>query len=194
MDLSGVNPVAVSLIALTVAIVTLLFGNSIVTRVGKWISDRARERKTSREKVLSYLKTACVFVDGLPLFIENTWDWGPSVPNYAAGGSFPDQSVPVEEMEGLGSIVGEAVQLYCRHSKSQGKPFAVLDEAKGRLDDIQQRFWNALESFVESYWPADYPVVIRELRRHRIPDSERERILAFQDRSHRSGLGKHDVR
>ena len=104
---------------LVVALIALLFGPNIIFRSYTALQEYRRTRAAREPKVLEYLRHAVVFLDGLPLFIDETWAWGPSVPNYAAGGSFPDQnSTAAESMPSVKSTVGEALDLYYTHSQT----------------------------------------------------------------------------
>jgi hypothetical protein len=115
-------------------------------------------------------------LDGLPLFIKETWAWGPSVPNY--GVSFPHQNIAItQEMPAVRAAMGEAEQLYVRHSQKQGVPYHSTEETLRRLSDIQRRFWQSAEEFVKSEWLLWWRVNMRQLRALKLPNADRERIL-----------------
>jgi hypothetical protein len=168
-----------SVLALAVALVVLLFGPGIAIRGPRAMRERLRTRATRKRQLLEYLQHAAVFLDGLPLFITETWSWGPSVPNYSAGGSFPDQNSPVvgKMMPSVRAAVGEALSLYATHSGRQGLSDASKDEALRRLAKIQARFWKSTEEIARSEWPLRWRTKMRELRELKLPESERERIL-----------------
>jgi hypothetical protein len=176
-----VDPLKISILALVVGLIALLFGPGILTR--SWTSLQAyRHTRAAREpKVLEYLGHAVVFLDGLPLFIEETWAWGPGVPNYSAGGSFPDQNSAVAQgMPLVKAAVGEALDLYYTHSQKQGLPYDSKDEALRRLSEIQDRFWKSTKAFAKSEWPISWRARMRELRALKLPNSERDRILTLK--------------
>jgi hypothetical protein len=171
----------ISVLALTVALVALLFGPGIAIRGPRAIRERRRTRAARERQLLEYLRHAAVFLDGLPLFIIETWSWGPSVPNYSAGGSFPDQSVLVaQEMPSVSAVVGEALDLYVTHTQKQGVSYASKDDALCRLSEIQEEFWKSAEEFARSEWPLRWRSKMRELDKLKLPNSERERILKLK--------------
>jgi hypothetical protein len=166
---------------LVVALIALLFGPNIIFRSYTALQEYRRTRAAREPKVLEYLRHAVVFLDGLPLFIDETWAWGPSVPNYAAGGSFPDQnSTAAESMPSVKSTVGEALDLYYTHSQKQGLPCDSKDEALRRLSEIQDRFWKSTKEFAKAEWPISWRVKMRDLRALKLPNSERGRILTLK--------------
>ncbi len=173
--------VTISLLILAVAVTALLFGPGIAIRASRSIRERLRARAARSAMMLDYIRTTCVFMEGLPLFFSQTWNWGPSVPNYAAGGSFPDEGLAVApEMQSVKAAVGEALAFYINHSRKQGRPYPSEQEAISRFSEIQLRFWNSLREFVKREWPLRWRGVIREMRRLRLPDSERKRILSLK--------------
>jgi hypothetical protein len=175
-------PVIISVVALAVALVALLFGPGIAIRGPRAIQVRRRTRAARERQLLEYLRHAAMFLDGLPLFIIETWSWGPSVPNYAAGGTFPNQSsVAAQEMPSVVAAVDEALQLYVTHSHKQGLSFASKDDALCRLSEIQERFWKGTEEVVKSEWPLRWRGKMRELEELKLPNSERENILNLKN-------------
>src|SRR5437870_77716 len=76
-----VDPVMISVLALVVALIALLFGPGIALRGLRVMRERLRNRSAHKRQLLEFLQDAAVFLDGLPLFITETWSWGPSVPN-----------------------------------------------------------------------------------------------------------------
>jgi len=188
VNLKQIDAKLIAIVALAVSFTALLFGSGIVTNVisalwrfTKWVWGKRREHQTASAKVKDYLTTACVWMDGLPLFFEQTWAWGPSVPNYGAGGRFPDDRPPDHRLKELEGIIRESMKLYSTHSKTGGKPYGYLEEELDVLGEIRDRFWTSLETFVKSYWPLNYPRVIDDLRACRIPELERQRILGLRD-------------
>jgi hypothetical protein len=110
------------------------------------------------------------------------------VPNYAAGGTFPNQSSLVtKEMPLVGAAVDEAIQLYVTHTQKQGLPYASKDDALCRLSEIQERFWKGTEEFAKSEWPLRWRSKMRELEELKLPNSERENILNLKNRKQRGG-------
>jgi hypothetical protein len=177
------HAVTISLLALTVALVALLFGPAIAIRIPKAIREYCRTRATREQQLLKYLQHAAMFLDGLPLFIIETWSWGPSVPNYAAGGTFPNQcSVATHEMPSIVATVDEALHLYVTHSQKEGLAYASKNDALYRLSEIQERFWKGIEEFAKSEWPLRWRRKMRELEKLKLPNRERERILNLKNR------------
>jgi hypothetical protein len=175
-----IDPVAISIVAMAVAVVALLFGPAIVPRGWAKYRSRALARDLREVRIIDYLSTACVFMDGLLLFFEQTWGWGPSVPNYSAGGSFPTEPNPPEpQLQPVCSAVREALALYDLNSKKEGRAYPSKDELLGQWTNLHGRFWAALEEYVRREWPWRGSGVFAELRRLRIPDAERQRIEAL---------------
>ena len=177
----SVNPVKISVWALVVAIlallvslVGLLFGEGLVSHVQTFFAART----THERQMLRYLREAAVFLDGLPLFITETWAWGlPGVPNYSPP-TFPDLHAAIaSEMPLVKAAVVEMLQLHALHSQKLGMPYYSKEETLWRLSEIQRRFWQATEEVVKSEWPWRWKTKMQELRKLKIPDSERERIL-----------------
>jgi len=162
-------------------LIALLVGPNLIFRSYTALQAYRRARATREPKLLEYLQHAAVFLDGLPLFIDETWAWGPSVPNYAAGGSFPDQnSTAAESMPSVKSTVGQVLDLYYIHSQKQGLPYDSKDEALRRLSEIQDRFWKSTKEFAKSEWRISWRVKMRDLHVLKLPDSERDRILTLK--------------
>lgn len=179
--LARVDALTVSLVSLGVTFVLLIFGTAIGPRAWTAIREHLKARVIRKTQIQDYLTTACVFIDGLPLFIEQTWDWGPSVPNYSAGGKFPGKApLSGDEMQLLHSAVQEALAFYGMHSQKQGKPFGSKEEGLQRLAEIQQRFWESLEAFARKEWRVRWRRVVAQRREQRLPDSERARILNLE--------------
>jgi hypothetical protein len=123
-----------------------------------------------------------MFLDGLPLFIGETWAWGPSVPNYSAGGGLPNPGAKAVDGAGeLRAAVADALRLYVTHSQQQGVSGESKEEVLERIAVIQRRFWSALAPFIQSEWPLGWRRVRRQLPHLRLPDSERERILGLKE-------------
>lgn len=170
----------VTLISLTVAVIALLLGPGLGIRVFRWVRDKFRARSVRKAAILDYLRSACVFMEGLPLFFSQTWNWGPSVPNYAAGGSFPNQSTALApEMGSVTAAVGDALDFYVMHSQQQGRPYPSEQETLSRFSEIHQRFWRALEESVKQEWPLRRRGILHKMRALKIPNSERDRIVAL---------------
>jgi hypothetical protein len=139
-----VDPVKISILALLVSLCSLAFGSGILIRGWTALWEYSHTRAARERQLLEYLRQATVFLDGLPLFITKTWSWGPSVPNYTAGGSHPDQNAAVTAgMPSVKAAVGEALDLYYTHMQKQGLPYYSKDEALRRLSEIQSRFWKS---------------------------------------------------
>jgi hypothetical protein len=179
-----INPVKISFTALIVstlsflvALTALLFGTDLVSRLQTYFHSRAAQERQQ----LEYLRDAVVFLDGLPFFIEETWAWGPSVPNYNPGRSFPNQGLGVlQEMPMVKIAVGEAMQMYYTHSHKQGTPYSSKYEALHRLSEIQGRFWHATELFLQSTWPWQWEDKLQVLRELRFSSVERENLLRLK--------------
>jgi hypothetical protein len=174
-----VDQLTVSFLALVVAIVALLFGPGLATRGFKAVRDRFKARTLRNRQLDEFFRQAAMFLDGLQLFIASTWRWGPSVPNYAAGGAFPDYTLSAVNDE-LRAVVREAQELYVAHSQKEGAAAQSKEEVLDRVAALQERFWVATEAFAKSEWRIGWRKLLRDLRSLRIPDSERKRILAFQ--------------
>jgi hypothetical protein len=165
-----IDPLIISVLALAIALVALLLGPGIAPRAMRAIQQRRQARATRDREVLEYLRHAAIFFEGPPLFITETWGWGPGVPNYAASGSFPDQSSSVtEDMKAVKAAVGAVLKLYVAHSQKQGVAFQSKEEALGRLKEIRQQFWEGTELFAKSEWPRRWRSVMRELQSLRLP-------------------------
>src|SRR5690348_6461489 len=96
------DSLTISVLALAVALLALFLGPGVAPRAMSAVRTRRQARAARDRQSLEYLRNSAMFFDGLPLFITETWGWGSSVPNYAAGGSFPDQSSPVtQDMEAV---------------------------------------------------------------------------------------------
>lgn len=122
-----------------------------------------------------------MFLEGLPHFIMHTWSWGPSVPNYGAGGSFPPETPFVlQSMPPVCAAVRDALALYTRHSQTQGRPYATLDETLQYVKGIDAKFWESVGEFTKSRWPLRWRVKLRALRTLQIPTSEDDRIRGFR--------------
>jgi len=175
----SLNPVKISITSLVVSILTLLvsltglmFGPALIPRVQAYSQARAAHER----QVLEYLRQAAVFLDGLPLFIAETWAWGPGVPNYSPP-TFPDPNAAIaKEMPAVKAAVDEALQLYYTHSQKQGVSYYSKEEALSRLSDNRHRFWQATEECVKAEWPWHWKSKMEELRKLTIPDTERDRI------------------
>ena len=131
----------IPLLTLTVAVIALLFGPGLAIRVFRSVRDRVTADNVRRAATLDYLRTACVFMDGLPLFLSETWNWGPSVPNYAAGGRFPASTAPSQHLQSVAAVVGDALAFYVSHSQKQGRPYPSEHETLGHFSEIP-RFSN----------------------------------------------------
>jgi len=119
-----VDPAKISIWTLLVALFVLVFGDGILIRSWTALQAYSRNRVAREKQLLEYLRHATVFLDGLPLFITETWSWGPSMPNYTAGGSHQDQNAAVAQgMPQVRAAVGEALHLYYTHSQKQGLPY-----------------------------------------------------------------------
>ena len=150
-----IDPLAIALVGLFVSVVAVLFGPGIALRVAKAARGARHARRERDAEVRSYLRDAAIFLDGLPWFIRRTWAWGPSVPNYAAGGRFPDQDCrAMEDAESLKAAVRESLEFYVEHSRSQGQTYPTLEETLVKLDEITQRFWQHTETLARRRWPS----------------------------------------
>jgi hypothetical protein len=174
------DPVKISRWALVVAILALgvsligpLFGADLVSRVQPWFARRAAHE----QQVFQYLRQAAVFLDGLPLYITETWAWGPpGVPNYSPP-TFPDPHAAIaDEMPSVRDAVVAALQLHELHTQKMGVPYYAKEEALWRLSELRRRFWHATEEVAKAEWPWQWRSKLEELRRAKIPDTERERL------------------
>jgi hypothetical protein len=169
--------VVLAVLALVVAVIALLFGPAIALRLAAWRKGRREARSTREDALRGYLSDARIFLRGLPLFIEHTWDWGPSVPNY--GTAFPENPFPTDEtLRHLGALVTEAVTLYGEHSTSGGRARDTLDEAISEAAGLERTFIAALDVFARSEWPGGrcWTRIAKEIRRLDLPSRDRQRI------------------
>jgi hypothetical protein len=172
------DPLLVAALTLAVALVALLFGPGIGIRGFNAVRGDLRKRAAREKELLEFLEHSAVFLDGLPLFISETWAWGPSVPNYAAGGSFPSiTQVVSERMPSIAKVVERMCRLYTDHSGKQGLQFATIEEAKIQVAEIEELFWRNVEGFAKTEWPFRWRSRVRKLRALKLPSAERDRIL-----------------
>jgi hypothetical protein len=176
-----IEPLTLAALGVAIALGSFLFGPAVLLRLSRAARAGLQARSSRRQELLRYLRESVMFLDGLPLFISETWAWGPSVPNYSAGGRLPNPSAAVVEHAGeVRATIAEAMQLYVTHSQLQGLSASSQEEALATVSAIQRRFWNALAPFTQSEWPLRWRFITRELRRVRLPAAERERILALK--------------
>lgn len=167
---------AVAILAVAIALLSFLVGPGVGPRMWRWLASKRTDTATRRSRIEDQLRTAAIFVNGMPLFLSETWNWGPSVPNYAAGGRLPDQKPPVPELENVAVVVNEALEFYVNHSRRQGRAYASLDETLAHFAKIQGRFWSAVEDFCEREYGVGSSRVISDLHALQIPNSEQDRI------------------
>lgn len=177
----AVDPLTITVLTLAVAGLALLLGPGIGVRGAKVVRDRFQRRAQREREISEYLRHSAMFLEGLPHFITHTWSWGPSVPNYGAGGSFPLETVYVSQtMPSVCVGVRDAQALYTRHSQTQGRSHATLAEALQYFKEIDAKFWQSVEAFAKSRWPLRWRVKLRALRALQIPASEHDRIRSFK--------------
>jgi len=177
----AIDPLTIAVLTLTVAVIALLFGPGIGFRFVNRVRGYLRTRADRKHEISEYLRHSAMFLEGLPHFISQTWAWGPSVPNYGAGGSFPPETPSVAaRMPSVCAAVRDAQALYMRHSKTQGRPYATLAGTLEHLKAIECKFWEAVEAFARSRWPLRWRVKLRHLRALQIPTSEHDRIRSFK--------------
>ena len=173
----AIDQSTIAIVAVVVALIALLFGPGIGLRGASAVRQRLRTRSERNHEIDGYLRHSAIFLEGLPHFITQTWAWGPSVPNYGAGGSFPPETPFVaQSMPSVCVVVRDVVVFYVRHSKTQGLPCVTLDEALRKLKDLDTRFWEAVEGFARSKWPLRWRIKVRQLHALQIPVSEHDRI------------------
>jgi hypothetical protein len=178
-----IDPLLVSVLTLVIAAVALVFGPGIGLRGVIRFREHLRQRSEREKQLLKFLGHSAVFLDGLPLFISETWDWGPSVPNYPAGGSFPAATrMMTERIPSVVAAVDRMLLLYTDHSGKQGRPLATIEEANRQLTEIQEAFWKAVEECAQKEWRLRWRSRVRELRSLRLPSAERDRIFRLKAR------------
>jgi hypothetical protein len=166
--------IVVPMLALLVALIDVLFGSSLIPR----LLASFHARTVHETQMLAYLRQAAVYLDGLPLYIAETWAWGPSVPNYRVRAGFQQQYAAVaQEMPAVKAAVDEAFQLYGTHTHTQGVPYYAKEEALWRLDQITRRFWEATQDGVKAAWPWQWRSTMQDLRQLKVPDAVREYLL-----------------
>lgn len=173
------DPVLIAAIALAVSITAFLVGPSIAPRTISAIRSRRASRKHRQDELLKYLIDAALFFDGLALFIEKTWGWGPSVPNYAAGGSFPHTQLSGKRLDAVKSTVTDGLGLYELHSRMHGTPFPAKHDALQRVRELEEDFWRGCRALIKSEWRLRHRRVERHLRELSIPPSEVDRIATL---------------
>lgn len=183
-----VDPLTVSILSLAVTLVVLVFGPGIGIRGLDAVRAYLRTRAEQKRELSEYLKHSAIFLEGLPHFISHTWAWGPSVPNYAAGGSFPPETTLVSKsMPSVCAAVRDSVALYVRHSQTQGLPAPSKEETLSQLKEIELEFWQSVELFAKSRWPLRWRVKICQLGALHIPTGEYDRIRRLKEsKGHRS--------
>jgi len=182
------DPTTISIAALVVATLAFVFGSGApLLLLKKWRAIRARHAEVETE-YQEYLYHASVFLEGLPHFVRCTWNWGPSVPNYCAGGSFPPDTPTVRQnMPEVCGVVDDALRQYSLHSSSRGQAYPSLEQALSELREISARYWTGVEHFAKKRWPLQWRARIAALRQLRIPEAEYDRIRRL--RSERDGHG-----
>jgi len=166
---------------LMIKLLSFLFGSGVVIWAVKAVRSYFRIRMEEDRGISEYLQQSAIFLEGLPYFITHTWAWGPSVPNYGAGGSFPSETPFVlKSMPSVYAAVSDAVALYIRHSQTQGTPFSTIDEALRHLKEIDFEFWESVEVFAKARWPLRWRVKVSQLRALQIPITEYDRIRNFK--------------
>ena len=176
-----VDPLTIAVLTLAVAVVALLVGPGVGVRAARAFRARLRTLSQQEREVSEYLRHSAMFLEGLPHFIAHTWSWGPSVPNYGAGGSFPPETPFVAQtMPSVCAAVRDAETLYNKHSKTQGRPHATLDETLQHLQVVDARFWEGVEGLARSRWPLRWRTKLRALRALQIPITEHDRIRNFR--------------
>lgn len=177
MQLGTMDPLVVSLVAVGVALITLLFGPGIVLRTVRALKAKSQRRKVHRQEIWKFLTRSAVFFDGLPLFVDQTWEWGSSVPNYSPREGFPDQrSIVPRDYPDLGRVVGSGLRFYSSHSRTGGRVRAEKGEALTDLAEIQRDFWMETKACVRSEWRITWRRKLRDLKRLKIQPAERGRI------------------
>lgn len=167
----------ISLAALVVAVMAFLFGSGAPMNLVSKVRRSWRARATIESEFDAYLYHSTMFLNGLPHFVRSTWDWGPSVPNYSAAGSFPPETPAVTlQMSTVCLTVREVTRYYTRHSKTAGRPNETLDEALRELKGIDDQYWSSVRTFVRHRWPMRWRVKLRQLRALQIPLTEHDRI------------------
>jgi hypothetical protein len=127
----------------------------------------------------------------LPLFIDRTWGWGEGVPNYGAGGSFPELPSPPAALQPVVAVVDQIKRIYASHSASGGGTGAAEDEKRRTLEqiaDLRQKFWAAVGDYARQEWSwFRRRKELRRLRALRLPNREQDRIVMLgARRDHRS--------
>ena len=171
------DPATISIIAAVVGVLALLFGSGWLVRPLAKFGERARHRGEREAEIDDYLYHATMFLEGLPHFVRNTWEWGPSVPNYAAAGSFPPDSPTVAlTIPYVRAATRDATAYYARHSAQAGKSAESLPAALAEISTIERQYWQAVDAYAKTRWPIRWRAKVRSLRQLRIPTEEHDRI------------------
>jgi len=186
----SLDPVLIPLIALCVALAAFLFGPAVIPRLYAYLKGKRHRRVASQREVGKYLTDAASFFNGLPWFIRRTWGWGPSVPNYSANGSFPDQASRVVP-ESLRAVVSEGLEYYARHGRAQGQAYHTLEEGLRQLHGIELRFWVEVKAACRLTWPLSWRRRLKSLKSLQLSSSERERIFRLRSPSRDATGGSH---
>ena len=173
----AVDATTISLVALVISILAFVFGSGAPLQLIRWSRQCKSNHKAIDSEIDQYLYHAVMFSDGLPFFIQSTWNWGMNVPNYAAAGSFPADTPAVNEVfPELCPIVRQLVEFYCRHSSSRGRVFDSLDETLEELSRLQKQFWATLELLAKRRWPFRWRSKMEYWKSLQIPSEEHDRI------------------
>ncbi|MES2579009.1 MAG: hypothetical protein V4552_00570 [Pseudomonadota bacterium] len=173
----AINPTTIMTLTLLIGVIALLFGPGIGIRITNTFRSYLRNRSIQEKEISEFLTHSALFLEGLPYFITHTWNWGPSVPNYGAGGSFPPDTIFVKKiMPSVCEPVHAFLALYIKHSKSQGKPRETLHQALNELKICESNFWNEVEIFAKKRWPLTWRIKTNKLRKLQIPIYEYDRI------------------
>ena len=179
------DPTTISIIALCVAAMAFVFGSGSPLKLLGPLRARLKRKHVINAEIDRYLFHSTMFLEGLPHFVRHTWEWGPSVPNYAAAGSFPPETPSVEAaMPEVCSTVRAATEYYSRHSATAGKPNLLLEDGLTALRCFDSRYWLTVEAYARRRWPLRWRIEVRRLRQLRIPQGEHDRIRQLRtDRS-----------
>ena len=171
------DALTISILTFAVAVTALLLGPGVGVRSIAFLRKRWQARNRHKREIWEYLRHSALFLEGLPQFIRSTWSWGPSVPNYGAGGSFPPDTPYVRSaLPEVCAITDAVVTFYTAHSRSHGLPRPTLDGALGELRTLEAAFWSGVTAFAKRRWPLTCGMRIRQLRNLQIPQAEHDRI------------------